>query len=160
RTIQSLQNQPQPTSVVVHTPEKDPRIEIYQRNLQTFDGNRNIRALELFTDSFARYFAIVPLSGRSRIDLAVGYLREEAIGWWKVYQRDNPGKVTTWEEFKTTLNLAFYPVDSIRIARDKLASLRQTTSVQVYAEKFRDLELQIPDLAASEKIDKFIRGLK
>jgi hypothetical protein len=52
------------------------------------------------------------------------------------------------------------PVNSEKRARDRLAALRQTTSVRRYIQEFTDLCLGIPDLHASEQFHRFVQGLK
>ncbi|CAI5962873.1 unnamed protein product [Closterium sp. NIES-64] len=54
----------------------------------------------------------------------------------------------------------FEPVNAIERARDNLAALRQHRSVAEYVNRFRELVLEIPDIPASEQMDKFKRGLK
>ena len=54
----------------------------------------------------------------------------------------------------------FKDSDSIRKARDKIAALRQKTSVSKYSDSFRSLLLKIPDMSIEEQLDRYIRGLK
>ena len=46
------------------------------------------------------------------------------------------------------------------MARDKLARLRQRTSVQDYTQRFYSITLDIPNITEEECIDRYIRGLK
>jgi hypothetical protein len=66
----------------------------------------------------------------------------------------------TWEAFQNELINIFKPVNSKKIARDKLAMLKQTNSVAKYNFDFTQLCLEINDISESEKLDKYIRGLK
>ena len=54
----------------------------------------------------------------------------------------------------------FVPEDHIRLARDRLRTLDQTSSVSKYLSDFRNVVLTIPDISDGEKWDKFCAGLK
>ena len=62
--------------------------------------------------------------------------------------------------FQNELINMFKPVNSKKIARDKLAMLKQTNSVAKYNFDFTQLCLEINDISESEKLDKYVRGLK
>ena len=67
---------------------------------------------------------------------------------------------TTWQDFKSFLIGAFQPINPVKLARDKLSTLRQTSSVQAYFYHFQTLSMEIPGLSGDESTDRFIRGLK
>ncbi|CAI5520369.1 unnamed protein product [Closterium sp. Naga37s-1] len=83
-------------------------------------------------------------------------LRGAAATWWQSCHTT----ISTWEEFSASLTMNFEPVNAIERARDNLAALRQHRSVAEYVNRFRELVLEIPDIPASEQMDKFKRGLK
>ncbi|CAI5485675.1 unnamed protein product [Closterium sp. Naga37s-1] len=83
-------------------------------------------------------------------------LRGAAATWWQSCH----ATISTWEEFSASLTMNFEPVNAIERARDNLAALRQHRSVAEYVNRFRELVLEIPDIPASEQMDKFKRGLK
>ena len=66
----------------------------------------------------------------------------------------------TWAEWKALIISAHQAVNPSETARDRLARLRQTTSVRAYAGLFRTVTLAIPTITDEEKKDRFIRGLK
>ena len=99
------------------------------------------------------------LTDHERIVLAVGLLRDSALVWWRSVH-DLPDVPTTWEEFKAATIHAFEPINPAESARDRLATLRQTSSVRTYASIFRFLAMSIPGITDDEKKDRFIRGLK
>ena len=74
--------------------------------------------------------------------------------------RTGVAPTTNWAEFAIGLRRQFEPVNAVRVARDKLARLRQDKSVQDYTARFRTLVLQVPDMSEAELMDRFIRGLK
>ncbi|KAG1532466.1 hypothetical protein G6F51_013092 [Rhizopus arrhizus] len=66
----------------------------------------------------------------------------------------------TWEQFKQGLEYAFKPTYSEQNARDRLANIRQTSSVSEYVDEFQDILLDLPRVSDDEALDRFIRGLK
>lgn len=48
----------------------------------------------------------------------------------------------------------------MRHARDKLAALKQTSSVHEYVRESQELVMQIPGMDQMEQLDRFVRGLK
>ena len=86
-------------------------------------------------------------------------LKEGAGVWWMGANRQGI-EPKTWWNFKFQLAQEFKIIDEERIARDKLAKLRQLTSVQEYIKEFRILKMKISDLSEAEEFDKFRRGLK
>ena len=101
---------------------------------------------------------------RQCILIAATGFRENAAVWWehvvKELAENLRPKMETWEDFEAAVKSEFQPLDSIQIARDKLADLIQTTSVTTYIGIMRDLALQIPDLSKGDLLHKFKRGLK
>ena len=66
----------------------------------------------------------------------------------------------TWNQFYKGLVSMFKPVNAKKIARDKLAALKQTHSVAKYNYNISQLFLEIGDIHESEKLDRYVRGLK
>ena len=91
-------------------------------------------------------------------------LRDNAAIWWRSHVEDADihvvDMITDWRSFKNALTDQFKPVNAIKTARDKLASIKQVKSVQEYSANFRSLVLEIPGITEDEKIDRFSRGLK
>ncbi len=110
------------------------------------------------------YFAAANVSTSDRVPLATSLLRGDATLWWQCRVRlvSEGGLlcITTWDDFHTAFLEQFAPVGNVRQARDSLSTLSQKTSVAKYATEFRMLTLQIPNIAAKEQLDRFIRGPK
>jgi len=149
--------------------DDSPTLRVLQQRLHPFDGRRNIRSLDAYLDSLENYFAVASLSGSSQLVIAISYLENTAAIWWKSHIRStpedahgspHPQRIRNWAMMKKCLLAEFYPTDVIRAARDRLAKLHQTSSVKDYVDRFRNIELEIPDLSESEKVDRFRRGLK
>jgi len=145
-------------------------LRILQQRLCPFDGRRDVRCLDGFIDSMENYFATAgTLTEASKLSISISYLEKTAATWWKAHIRStpediighhHPQRIRSWIAMKTGLLAEFYPTDIIRSARDRLAKIQQTGSVKEYVERFRNIELQIPDLSETEKLDRFRRGLK
>jgi len=66
----------------------------------------------------------------------------------------------SWDVFVEKIKKQFQPINPVKIARDRLANLRQRTSVQEYTQRFYAITLDIPNITEEECIDKYVRGLK
>ena len=104
------------------------------------------------------------MKGSVRVSFAVSLLRDDAAIWWRNHvEQSDIGQeilIDDWNDFKKALIVQFKPVNSRKIARDKLTKLKQSKSVQDYATTFRSLVLEISGISEDEKVDRFIRGLK
>lgn len=111
---------------------------------------------ELWLYSVDTYYSAVHLTNdAAKISFADALLRGDALTW-----RRTINMPTDWDTWKTLLISAFQPVNPSETARDRLARLRQTTSVRAYVAIFRTVCLLIPTITEDEKKDRFIRGLK
>lgn len=128
--------------------------------LPEFEGKPS-EDVEEWLFSLQLHFDAHDTAAHKRVKLAAASLRGTALTWWRfqVLSKEDAAP-TTWDDFADALTAAFQPINPAKTARDKLANLRQTTSVAAYAHSFRNLALHIPDLHDAEKLDRFIRGLK
>lgn len=119
----------------------------------TYDGRDDP---ELWLYSVDLYFAAASVTTNlAKIAFADALLRADALVWRRTTMTPNE-----WDVWKALLISAFQPVNPSETARDRLARLRQTTSVRAYASLFRTVTLLIPNITDDEKKDRFIRGLK
>jgi Retrotransposon gag protein len=129
---------------------------------KTYDGLRGADP-EVWLFQFNQYANINQLDENDRPKLAATYLEGNAATWWRnlaMHSHDRTGDGISWIDFQQGLISMFKPVNAKKIARDKLASLRQTNSVAKYNFDFTQLCLEINDIHESEKLDKYVRGLK
>src|SRR5258708_16966127 len=82
------------------------------------------------------------------------------VDGFSAQQPNGDASQITWQMFYDGLIAMFKPVNAKKVARDKLAVLKQTHSVVRYNSEFQQLCLQINDINEAEKLDKYIRGLK
>lgn len=109
------------------------------------------------------YFrAVNVVSERQKIDYAVCLLQGHAAQWYRLQSLRAPDSepYASWDEFQDALEKQFMPVNFEKRARDRLAALKQVTSVQRYIKEFTDICLEIPDLHSSEQFHRFVQGLK
>lgn len=91
---------------------------------------------------------------------ATTLLRGQADIWWRRLELSGAAAhITTWEKFKEAVTKEFRPARTAQLARDRLASLRQTGTVDQYVREFRALQLLIPGMSEEEALDRFVRGL-
>lgn len=111
-----------------------------------------------------QYLYDLPLTEASRVRTAGSFLIGSAGLWWRRQHELHPTKETfpyrTWDAFSGALRNLFKPLNNVRRARDRLSTLRQTSSVQQFVKLFRSICLEIPDITDAEMMDRFIRGLK
>ena len=103
------------------------------------------------------------ISDKQGITYASALLEGEAATWWQAQSLDRTTFKelrNNWSRFKEAITDYFTPVNSKKQARDRLAALRQTSSVRTYATEFRKVILEIGNISEDEKLDRFVRGLK
>lgn len=93
-----------------------------------------------------------------KTDIAASYLRGAAYEWYLVAKEHN--LIVNWESMKQNLYATFEPVNKVELARDKLAVIRQTSTIERYNEEFRKIIFNIPRLSQDEAMDRYKRGLK
>jgi hypothetical protein len=114
---------------------------------------------------FEQYADLVGLTDTDRVRLAATFLEGPAAVWWRskaleLQAQQPPHNVLAWNAFKQQLVQQFKPVGSAKVARDRLAELKQVGSVSKYNTDFNRLVLEAGNVGAIEALDRFIRGLK
>lgn len=111
-----------------------------------------------------QYCRAVRMPPNAWVEFAATFLRDGASTWWRAHldlvERSQEQLITEWSQFKTVLTAQFRPVNAQKIARDRLHNLHQTGSVVRYVYEFHEICLEIRDVSPSEKLDRFVRGLK
>lgn len=125
---------------------------------KTYNGLRGDDP-EVWLFQFNQYADINQLEEDARPKLAATYLEGNAATWWRSLVTQSEQNIS-WRAFQQGLISMFKPVNAKKIARDKLAGLKQNNSVAKYNFDFTQLCLEINDISESEKLDKYVRGLK
>jgi len=117
--------------------------------------------------SFEQYMKLTNVTDEGRkIDLVGTYFTSagHALKWYRRVVNATPAGAQpfggTWDAFKTQFLKRFKIIDSKKIARDKLAALKQWASVSKYNFEFTGICVDIDDMNEAEKLDRYIRGLK
>lgn len=93
---------------------------------------------------------------QARLVWIAAYLQGPALEWWKTL----PAKPATVAGFAAALRARFQPVNSAETTRGMLLSLVQGKGgVQAYVDAFRRLLVRVPDMAESDRVFQFLRGL-
>jgi hypothetical protein len=94
---------------------------------------------------------------QAKVDYAAAHLEGAAADWWFTAM----GKVTTMQQFIEAVNGRFRSAIDADVAAEKLYRLRQHKgqTVAMYAGLVHQLLLRIPDMAMSDRIRQFTRGL-
>jgi hypothetical protein len=94
---------------------------------------------------------------QAKVDYAAAHLEGAAADWWFTAV----GKVATMQQFIEAVNGRFRSAIDADVAAEKLYRLRQQKgqTVAQYAGLVHQLMLRIPDMAMSDRIRQFTRGL-
>jgi Ty3 transposon capsid-like protein len=98
------------------------------------------------------------------VSYAAAMLDGPALTFWISYSsRFGPGsacEVVSFEGFKNVLLTHFQPQDKEDVAREKLRSLRQETSVKQYCDRYAKLMIDLPRRHERDAVADFVQGLK
>ena len=110
-------------------------------------------------DLYYRMFSEV--SDAAKVLNCSSYFRGSAQTWWRHFA-SQPAQLDamTWDGFKDAIRSRWQVVNPVRVARDRISTLRQLGSVQDFTQRFLDLKVQIPSMTDEEAVDKYVRGLK
>eukprot|EP00742_Colponemidia_sp_Colp-10_P011706 GILJ01013045.1.p1 GENE.GILJ01013045.1~~GILJ01013045.1.p1 ORF type:complete len:278 (-),score=40.37 GILJ01013045.1:1722-2555(-) len=131
---------------------------------ECFNGKRDASLVENWLFTLRQYLEITLPDNRDMwVTVATTYLRDAALVWWRVLSSD-PHRLahvqSSFDSFCSEVRSHFIPSSAVKLARDELAALRQTKTVQEYANAFQSICLQIPGISVDEQVDRFVRGLK
>jgi hypothetical protein len=131
-----------------------------------FGGNKD-ESVETWLFQIEQYAALTRIEEGARAFFAASFFRGPAALWWRSFvmalqDPANPAAniACDWPRFREACLTQFRPVNAARVAREKLMNLTQTTSVAIYAHKFRTLLLDLRDLGEADRLFLFSRGLK
>ena len=114
--------------------------------------------IETWLFSMDQYFEASGIH-RNRTQLAATYLDGQAATWWRLLVTNGVAPVR-WVNFREAILRQFKSPNAVFNARNRLAKLTQTGRVSDYNSAFNNVIMGIPDLSASELLDRYVRGLK
>lgn len=95
----------------------------------------------------------------TRVSFASTFFIGTLAVWWNTIVQGGT-LPTTWLDFKQEVTQELIPDDHIRRAREKLLTLKQSSSVARYLSESRNISLTIPGMTDGEKWGQFCSGLK
>lgn len=122
--------------------------------------NGSIGNAEQWLFEVEQYFDCCGLPDTQRVSFAGALLTGNAAIWWRSVCQEAQDPITSWAAFKADLIYNFKHLDPVKVARDRLRSLSQRTSVNAYFADFSRAVFQIPGITEEEKMDRFMAGLK
>lgn len=108
--------------------------------------------MELCTSLVQLSSSNIAIRDHDKIAFAMSYPKENAVSWW--YQLVNSANtLLTWEEFRSSPLAEFVPADHTRRVRDKLRSVKQTSSAEKYFSVYRNVILMIGNMHEGSTMD-------
>lgn len=107
-----------------------------------------------------KYFECCGVHDPQCVPYAGAMLTGNAAIWWRSVCQESQTPITTWAGFKADLIHNFKHLDDVKLARDRLRTLTQRTSVASFYADFTRAIFQIPGITEEEKMDRFMAGLK
>lgn len=147
RMQQSLQQQPSSSSRPPRTKAEAPK---------AFDSMDSKYTVHDFLFHLESYFTLSSVqTDQECVTYAGTRMYGPALTWFRSLSLP-----MTYADFKEALLHEYRPVHEVQNARDRLHALRMDGSnLRAYTQRFRSLCYKIPDLSASEKFDRYFRGL-
>lgn len=129
------------------------------------DGKHPLVRTWLF--QLRQYFRLWPtMADSEKLNYAVTLLRSHAMNWWEQQEQlirlGTAEEFDSFDKFERAITAQFGGFDTVEKARDILASMRQVSSVETYARRFREalLLLGADNYLDSDMCHRFILGLK
>ncbi|CAG8648700.1 6651_t:CDS:2, partial [Cetraspora pellucida] len=97
-----------------------------------------------------------------RLQYVITGLKDAALQWYlnQVQSHRDKTLFEDWTSFASGIKAAFQPPHHQQLLRCQLRDLKQTSSVQEYAFRFRNLLEQIEEMHEADKVIYFTKGLK
>lgn len=106
----------------------------------------------------------VVLETPAAVRYAAGYLADSALTWYRMHLTDVARGIIQgyagWTAFKNALVQRFTPISPERTARQRLATLKQTSSVRGYAQEYNLCMIELPEMNDKDRLHRFMFGLK
>jgi hypothetical protein len=124
---------------------------------EPFNGNRDhLYNWTVFMEIFLHAAGVH--DQEHKVLTAASYLVGDAATWWRITM--SSAAVRTWDAFKTRLYEEFAPENVARMARKRLSTLKQRTSVDAYNREYRTIIAPVTDMTEADKLHYYVTGLK
>lgn len=158
---QRMQQQQQQITTAQARAAAPAQVVIKPSRPSTFHGNIEEDS-NLFVAELEAYFAATQAPEASRTGFAIAQLRDTALRWARSTGRYGNPTAVAFDHFRQDFLTRFNPMNSATQARSSLITLRQGRNepVTIYIDHFLNLMAKIPDMAAPDRLQFFINGLK
>lgn len=129
------------------------------REPPVYEGSRLASHIDFWIQSIQRHQAYHGWDDTRTLAFAITYIGGRANLWY-TQEEANGTAPEGWQEFSRRLVAEFRPSNADLIARDRLAGLAQTSTIEAYVNNFMDTCIEVKDLSDSEACDRFMRGLQ
>lgn len=104
----------------------------------------------------------VALDTENAVLTAVPYLEGTLANWYELQERNAGGALpfSTFQALVAALTAHILPQDQAVEARSRLYNLQQKGAVSGYNGAFNELLLFVPDMAAADQLELYLKGLK
>lgn len=151
-TLEQQQHQLIAAGQIRHVHDKPPKPETFRG---TTEQATHVRT---WVNMVKNYFGACGTPENNKLPYAVALLRDDALVWYLSLEEGHQPR--TFVEFCNSLVEYYQPISAQMAARDELAHLKQKSTVKAYTDDFKRIVANIPDMSASEKMDRYERGLK
>ena len=127
---------------------------------KTYNGDRNFMVMGNWVFSVERYLALMKIPLEEQVLYVSTLFEGEALLWFRSNYEKKDYTILRWTDIRDALQLYFKPPNQDRRLQDQWATLRQVGSVFDYVSKLEALAMQMTGVSETQKLDKFIRGLK
>lgn len=128
-------------------------------------GARDKRKLDTWLFKVEHYLDSIQVkTDRLKISIATTLFDGFAANWWydrtKHVEEGRQLPVVSWQQFVQIMEKTFIPAEARFNIQEKIAVLKQTGSIPSYVANFHSLAMQLENSSESEKVSRFIGGLK
>ncbi|XP_010480941.1 PREDICTED: uncharacterized protein LOC104759750 [Camelina sativa] len=164
RVVPPQQPPPPPPLVQVQGPSYwEAMRNLKDMGMEPFGGKSNPIDADNWRKRLERNFDNARCPHEYRLDLAVQYLKDEALVWWeKVVDQAHGRYELTWADFKTEFSRKYFPREAMDRMEEEFLELRQgTMTVREYDREFDRLSRFAGRfMNEDELIRRFLRGLR
>ncbi|KAJ1500920.1 hypothetical protein HMI55_003669 [Coelomomyces lativittatus] len=141
--------------------EKDIKVILLrslEANVPCFSGIETIEGVKAYLFKLEQLFSATEFNDILKIQFSVAMLTGNAALWYQDLSKKNSDVKKNWSMFEKEFRSRFISQEHIQVYMTKLETLRQTGSMEVYLEAFKNIcrELQLPQ---EIKVHYLLRGL-
>lgn len=125
----------------------------------SYDGTRDAVMIDRWIGAVERHKRFHDWDETRTMQFASTLLSGDADTWYRATEINTDEAPKSWLEFKRLLIEAFKPPNAKTLARERLRTCVQTSTIQQYVNEFQNVKLSLPDITEDEACDRFVSGL-